>query len=461
MPINSTFHAALRCTCTAVLLCLVPLPSAAATGDAPSLWIHDAFLIDPGTDDPPQLADVRIEAGRIAEIRPESAAEPSPDGTNDLPILDAQGRFLLPGFVDTHAHVALGPVGFDMVDGVPHMKMAPDPEVPRRSLAALLAHGVTTVRDPGGPTQTLLSLRQRLESGEMNGPRLRVAGAVIDRQELEGLTATVEGPEAVRAEVRRQAQAGVDWIKLYTQLDQDELKAGIDEAHAHGLPAVAHLQQISWTEAAELGLDALVHVVPGSPHLLPESTRDAYMADLLGTRFLYSWFEHADFQSQEIQHMLQTLVDTEVTLDLTLVAFEGMVRGDQPWRTRQLPELRWATDSLVENWRGLFTFNVGWVPEDFPRARKAWSKTLEFSRLLHEAGVHLTVGTDANNPWTVPGTSFHRELELLAEAGIPPRAILRMATTHGVRSPGTGARDRRSASWPCRRPGAAGAQSPR
>ena len=81
---------------------------------------------------------------------------------------------------------------------------------------------------------------------------MRVAGEVIDRSEFSGLTAAVDGPEQVRAEVRRQAAAGVDWIKLYTQLDRDELRAGIEEAHAHGLPAVAHLQRVSWTEAVEM-----------------------------------------------------------------------------------------------------------------------------------------------------------------------------------------------------------------
>ena len=400
-------------------------------------WLRNAWLVDPGDTTDPYLAHMRIADGRIAEIldaraaAADTQAEPPQPA---VPSIDAQYRFLLPGFIDTHAHLSLGPVVVSVEDGQPLLKIEQDADVAPRSLRALLAHGITTVRDPGGDTETLVRLKHQLERDERIGPRLRVAGAVIDRQPFEGLTAQVDSPEEVRAEVRRQAEAGVDWIKLYTQLSREELEAGIDEAHAHGLKAVAHLQRIPWTDAAHMGLDGLVHVVPGSELLLPEASRAGYLPDLLGTRFLYSWFEHVDLESRQIREMIQSLKTSGTTLDLTLVAFEAMVQGDRAHRTRLSPDLNWAAPGLVENWRGLFTFNIGWQAEDFERARRAWPKTLQFARLLHASGVHLTVGTDANNPWTVPGPSFHRELELLAEAGIPNRDILRMATVNGAQS---------------------------
>ena len=405
---------------------LVALETRAAESETASTWIRNAFLVEPGTQEPPQLADVLIHEGKIVEVRPVGS------GVSDSNSVDAGGRYLLPGFIDTHVHVALGPVAFDMVDGAPQMKLQPDAEVTRRSMLSLLAHGITTARDPGGPTETLVDLRRRQAKGDIEGPRLRVAGAVIDRLPFEGLTTAVEGPEQARAEVRRQAEAGVDWIKLYTQLSPEELKAAIDEAHAHGLKTVAHLQRVPWTEAVELGLDAIVHGIPGSEELLPTHTHEAYLPDLAGTRFLYSWFEHVDLGSPEIRHMVKTLAEAGTTLDLTLVAFEAMVRGDQPWRTRAQPELGFVAPSLVENWSSFFTFNIGWQPEDFERAKRSWPKALAFARLLHESGIALTVGTDANNPWTVAGPSFHRELELLADAGIEPRDILRMATVNGA-----------------------------
>jgi imidazolonepropionase-like amidohydrolase len=61
---------------------------------------------------------------------------------------------------------------------------------------------------------------------------------------------------------------------------------------------------------------------------------------------------------------------------------------------------------------------------------------LTYTKYLFDAGVQLTAGTDMANPWTVPGASFHRELELLASAGIPTLQVLRIATRNGARSLG-------------------------
>ena len=80
-------------------------------------------------------------------------------------VIDAAGRFLLPGFIDAHAHVALGPVTIGGTEAGPTMSMALDPEVARRSLRSLLAHGITTIRDPGGPAEVLVDLRAGVERG--------------------------------------------------------------------------------------------------------------------------------------------------------------------------------------------------------------------------------------------------------------------------------------------------------
>jgi hypothetical protein len=130
--------------------------------------------------------------------------------------------------------------------------------------------------------------------------------------------------------------------------------------------------------------------------------------------------------------MIAALVEAGTTVDPTLVVFDAAFRGNLP-DYRESPDLELAAPSLVENWRSLFHFNIGWSPEDFERAQAAWPKVLELTRRLHEAGVLLTAGTDANNPWTVPGPSLHRELELLVDAGIPPLEVLTIATRNGAR----------------------------
>jgi imidazolonepropionase-like amidohydrolase len=120
-------------------------------------------------------------------------------------------------------------------------------------------------------------------------------------------------------------------------------------------------------------------------------------------------------------------------LDPTLVVFERGVRGDDPAVIRS-PALADASPALLANWRAFFTFSIGWTPDDFARARAAWPKALQLTKRLHDRGVLLTAGTDANNPWTVPGESYHRELELLVESGISPLDVIGIATRNGARA---------------------------
>jgi hypothetical protein len=242
--------------------------------------------------------------------------------------------------------------------------------------------------------------------------------------------------DAVRAAVRRQAKVGVDLIKLYVTLTPELIAAGIEEAHAHGLPAVGHLMATTWTEAAEAGIDGIVHIIPGSPHLLPADAAPVLLESMArGTQFMVKWFELADFDAPAMQEAIQALAHNAVILDPTLVFFDTMVRGDDA-AVIGSPDLDLVAPRLLDNWRTTFHMNLGWTAEDFQRGRAAFPRMLELARLLHEGGVVLAAGTDANNPWIVPGPSFHRELALLVEAGISPEEVLVIATRNGARAAG-------------------------
>src|SRR5690606_2737490 len=87
---------------------------------------------------------------------------------------------------------------------------------------------------------------------------------------------------------------------------------------------------------------------------------------------------------------------------------------------------------LVENWNTFFRFDLGWRPEDYARAKAVWPKILRFARLLHEAGVPMTLGTDQANPFVAPGASLMQEMKLHEDAGIEKWDILRMATSEAA-----------------------------
>src|SRR5690606_20589618 len=130
---------------------------------------------------------------------------------------------------------------------------------------------------------------------------------------------------------RRQAEVGVDLIKLYVSLTPELLAAGIDEAHVHGLPAVAHLMATSWTRAAQNDIDGILHILPGSPELLPPGSIGELIESMeRGTQFMIRWFELVDYESPAMQEAIRAVARNDLVLDPTLVFFDAMVRGDDP-----------------------------------------------------------------------------------------------------------------------------------
>lgn len=346
-------------------------------------------------------------------------------------IIDAKNGYLVPGFIDTHAHVGVGPVSVKMDEKLPVPFMTPSESIADRTLEALLKHGITTARDPGGDINTIVSAKRRVEDGVISGPQLFVAGDIIDTVRFDNLTVSVRTADQVRAEVRRQVKTGVDWIKLYTGLSKDLVAAGIDEAHQQGVKVTGHLQNTNWTDAAKLGIDSLVHIIPGAKELLATDKHAEYEASILSGKAILKWFELADYESTQITEMIASLHENNVSVDPTLVVFHAMAFGDQDTYLKN-PALEYAAPELLTNWQTVFNFNLGWSQDDFKYAHSVWPRFSEFTKLLYDSGVHLTAGSDANNPWIVPGESFHTELELLVKAGIPEKEVIAIATRNGA-----------------------------
>lgn len=412
-----------------VLLFLLLVQAAEAWSQ--SLALRGVTVID-GTGAPPMAdAVVLVSGGRITAVGPRARVT-VPSGTR---VMDLPGRYLVPGFIDMHAHVAFGPVYSAVRPGEPPLRFEYDSLASELMLRRLLEWGVTTVRNPAGPTREAVALRDAVRDGRLPGPRILTAGAVLDAIEAPGLVETARTDSALRAAVRGQAAAGVDFVKLYASLSPPLIAAGVDEAHRNGIRAIAHLFATSWTDAARSGLDGIVHISAGSPRLLPPARRADYLKGITGTQFMYRWFEHLDLAAPEIDTMLTELVRRRVDLDPTLVTFEAMFRGHDPAITAS-PDLATAPPTLLRNWREDFQLSSGWTESDFREATAVWPTVLRFTRRLYDAGVRLTVGTDTPNPWAAPGTSFHREMELLADAGIPPLEVLRLATGAGAEALG-------------------------
>jgi imidazolonepropionase-like amidohydrolase len=265
----------------------------------------------------------------------------------------------------------------------------------------LLTHGVTTIRNPGGPTEQSVALRENVSERKIIGPQIFTAGQLLNTPQIPVpfVEKQVQTQQDVRQEVRNQVATGVDYVKLYVGLTPELINAAINEAHSNGIKVIGHLYMTSWTAAADLGIDALTHGVPVSPFLLSEANQQKFLeaGDHPFNHFL--WLDLVDLNGPEINEMIKALVANNIPVDTTLGIYEAIIKED-------------------------------------PLNQYLWSKVLQLTKMLYNNGVTILSGSDIPNFELVPGASLHHELELLVEAGIPPLEVIKISTRNGAHALG-------------------------
>ncbi len=423
---------------------LLPAALACALGPAPAhahptdkvLAIDNVHIVEAEHNRVSARRCVRVQGTHITTI----TAAGSPACLRDARAVNLQGRYLLPGLIDMHAHLTLGPLEIKRERGRAVMQALPDDDIAEHNARRLVAFGVTALRNPGGDLQAATRYKARLAAGELVGPETFNAGPVINNADLPGLATAAHTAEDMEQVVRAQVDAGADWIKLYTGLSPELLKAGIDAAHRHGRPAVAHLESIAWTDALAMGLDGIVHLMPLSPDLLTPEQRTAWQATARGgTYSFFEWWEHFDPEGPQADRLVAAYHHHRPVFDATLVAFHAAFVQDQdnPYKD---DARRYAHPRLLAHWNEWFTFAIGWQPDDFRRARGVWPKVQRMAARLYATDARLTLGTDMSNPWIAPGISLHREMQLLADAGVPNAQLLLAATRNAAEALGAGDR---------------------
>jgi imidazolonepropionase-like amidohydrolase len=335
---------------------------------------------------------------------------------SDAKVVNAQGKWLIPGLVDMHVHVSNTMVG---VRGHPW-------------LILYMANGVTTVRDTGGNITSLRLLREALQSGQQIGPRLFFAGMILDgNPPVGGGPGTILADSESRAEsaVNFLADQGVDFIKVYNNVSEPVLVTIIKTAHARKLTVTGHVpRSVTTTRAVELGMDGLEHIRVTGRELLPLDEANKIDFLTLGSRETLLW-QRFDIDSIGMNKLIGLIAGRRTFLDPTLVVDEATFkmtaeeRAAEP-NNQMLPK---AMLSLMIE-RGL---PDSWLPPNDLRAVAAvgFAKRLKFVEMCHRAGVRLIAGTDGPGLGpTLPGYGLHSEIELFEKAGIPPIDALRSAT---------------------------------
>jgi len=303
-------------------------------------------------------------------------------------LVNATGKYLIPGLIDMHAHVA------GVLENSFNYSLAVE------TLSTLLDHGVTTIRNPGGPTEKSIDLRESISSNEIHGPQILTAGELLNSPQeiIPFVEKKVSTEKEIRTEVKKQANMGVDFIKLYVGLTPNLVSSAIDEAHLNGIRVIGHLYSTSWADSANMGIDYLTHGVPVDPSILSGENNSNFKTNTVEGPFdHFSWLEMVDLNSQEVSEMVESLSRNNVTVDPTLSIYEAML-------------------------------------SDHPNSKHLWNKIMELTKKMYDSDVNIMAGTDIPNFGLVPGKSLHHELELLVGTGIPQHEVIRIATINAARS---------------------------
>ena len=355
--------------------------------------IREARLFDPRDLTVTPGTSVLVRGERIVRVAPDAAVEAAPGAE----VIEAHGRFLMPGLWDNHQH-------FDENTGTLD-----------------IANGVTSARDMANDTDEFLERVARFDAGTELGPRVWKSG-IIDG------TGPFAGPTKMRIDTAAQAVADVDWyashgygqIKIYSSVPPPIVPVIAAEAHAHGLRVSGHVPAfMSAQQFVAAGADEIQHLNFIVLNFLFDTVKETRNMN----RFT-AVAEHArDLgpEQPQVREFITYLARHHTVLDPTMNIFEAMFCGDPAALTPGLEGIAPRLPAQVR--RGLLSSALIVPKGEEAQYREAFPAMLQLLKALHDARVTIIPGTDS-----MAGYQLHHELELYVRAGIPAAEVLRMAT---------------------------------
>jgi imidazolonepropionase-like amidohydrolase len=338
---------------------------------------------------------VLIDDGRIVALG--GASEVAvPDGAT---VVDAAGKYLLPGLGEMHAHVP----PYDSPDLEPVLDL-------------FLANGVTTLRGVlGEPGQ--LRLREELAGGRRAGPRLYTAGPSLNGN-------SVRDPAHGAALVDEFHRAGYDLLKIHPGLDRPRFDAILAAARERDMMVVGHVPAaVGLQHALAQGMSGIEHLDDYVRALVPDGhparsadpgffgLPQAEAADPARIPELVAWSREAGVWLSPTETLLTSMLGaTSAEAMLERAEYAYVDAGEKARWLRSRAELRASPD-----------FDPG-------AARRYLELRRELLKALHDGGVGILLGSDAPQWFNVPGFSAHRELALMVAAGLSPYEALRTGT---------------------------------
>src|SRR5213082_2167837 len=409
----------------AAILTAIALSSFVLTARAEKISLVGGTVINPADGKVLPNATVVIDGDKIERVS---------IGKQDAATLgkqiDCTGKFILPGYIDTHIHFFQSGDLFTRPDGADLNSVRPYKDEVAWVKSHLndvftryLRSGVTSVVDVGGPFWNFEV--RKTANATAKAPRVAVAGPLISSVSREKLDlgdppiVKIDTPDQARQFVRKLAEQKPDLVKIWYIVDKDHpvesfrpiVRATIEESHAHKIRVAVHATVLETARAAvEEGADVLVHSVTDKP------VDDAFV---------------------------KLLKERHTILCPTLVVFERYGRTFSHQLNLTPEEQKWGNPEVIAS------LDITKIPQDklpqrvkdaladpkaaLGRIKKTYDVALPNLKKLEDAGVTIAAGTDAGNIGTIHGPALFREFQLMKEAGLTPMQILQCATANAAK----------------------------
>jgi imidazolonepropionase-like amidohydrolase len=397
------------CAFLLLFAAFLPLGATAATaqdGAAHPLAFAHVTVIDvtgapPLSDMTVVIDDKHIVAlGKSGEVRPPRGAK----------IIDARGKYLIPGLWDMHVHTAFG-------DWLPANE--------RVTLPLFVANGITGVRDMGSDLEVVKRWRAEIEAGSLLGPRMLIAGPMLDgptpRFPSSAPVANAADGKRVVDELHAQ---GVDFIKIQSLIPRDGYFAAAGEAKKLGIIFVGHVPDaIRASEASNAGQRSIEHftgVFEGCTTIEDELIK--------GPKSLGRNVSHYD--SAHAQRLIELMARNQTWQVPTLVWERGQWLIDAIDLSHD-PLIKYAPAAWKDRTWPMFTKSIlsDMDTDPLPVRKDFVQMELDMTLAMFRAGVPFMAGTDtAAGVHVFPGFSLHDELGLFVRAGLTPLQALQTAT---------------------------------
>lgn len=334
-------------------------------------------------------------------------------------VIDATGKFLIPGLWDMHAHFT----------------------ETERTFPMFIANGVLGVRNTGGKAEDLFSWREAVAKGRLVGPRIIFCGPIIDGREVaaHGPAISVGTPTEGRQVVQKLKQQNADFIKVYDQLSRDAYFAILDEARKFRIPVVGHVPlSVTTIEASDAGQKSIEHlgsILQGSSTAEtelrnwkgPQVTKNDYSViprniAARGSRMLDTYSE------QKARQVFAHLVKNQTWQVPTLVTKRSLALIDEIVQAND-GRLKYIPESVLRRWDPQENFLLRYRTREYiDYNKRLFQKELQIVAAMRDAGVPFMIGTDLSIPYVFAGFSVHDELALFVETGFTPMQALQAAT---------------------------------